>query len=495
MKTIAYLFVLCMFLACKPGKSNKTSVPGPDVAKDNDIYLTIDSNGFITKNIFLSYFDLYGNSIQHDFNIEGGKIKHLKIKSELPLFLKDPTANQTYYLIYPGEKINIKGQTGDFLNFQSNSTDSIRNHELDFFDALKTFSLSPESRLMADKILSKNLKITGGNLKPSLIPMLYRIAIINKLKDTTRAMEYGNLEYSERMKFLTEYDKQHQVSEKFKTIVAKYFYYDNIGFRLSVIKGKFTKDPNFLNQQQLQRKVAELNCDSCFFIPSYQTAVSDYLRILKKIHKENPVTEIYKDLRISLQGKTADFATFILVKDLMEYQGNGYEVILKQFLKDNRHKEFSDYLTKIEKHKNEVTKDGMSLLQSDDKMISLKSLLEKNKGKVILLDFWASWCSACIADIPYSNKLKTRFAGQPVAFIYLSMDTQVPAWKSSNDQLGLSSSYLVMDNFKSELAKSLKIESIPRYVLIDKAGNIVTKNAPRPTDKELANQIERIIKD
>jgi uncharacterized protein (TIGR03435 family) len=48
----------------------------------------------------------------------------------------------------------------------------------------------------------------------------------------------------------------------------------------------------------------------------------------------------------------------------------------------------------------------------------------KLKGKVVVLDFWATWCSPCIAGIPHLNKLATEFSGQPVVFIAITDDSE-----------------------------------------------------------------------
>src|SRR5713101_5460785 len=42
---------------------------------------------------------------------------------------------------------------------------------------------------------------------------------------------------------------------------------------------------------------------------------------------------------------------------------------------------------------------------------------EKLKGKVVVLDFWATWCTPCVAGIPHLNQLAAEFSGQPVVFI------------------------------------------------------------------------------
>lgn len=50
------------------------------------------------------------------------------------------------------------------------------------------------------------------------------------------------------------------------------------------------------------------------------------------------------------------------------------------------------------------------------------------RGKVVYLDFWADWCSPCLAEMPASNELRRQFAGRDVVFVYISLDRQPVAW-------------------------------------------------------------------
>ena len=57
--------------------------------------------------------------------------------------------------------------------------------------------------------------------------------------------------------------------------------------------------------------------------------------------------------------------------------------------------------------------------------------LSQFKGKVVLLDFWASWCSPCIADLETLRKIKKQVAAQPVVFLNISLDANEGAWKQA----------------------------------------------------------------
>ena len=74
---------------------------------------------------------------------------------------------------------------------------------------------------------------------------------------------------------------------------------------------------------------------------------------------------------------------------------------------------------------------------------------------------------------------------------------QESSWKMAVEQEGLSE---VPDNFfitnpkNSKMLEKLKLELIPRYIIFDKQGNIVEKNAPRPSDKQVTTTIDKYLK-
>ena len=118
----------------------------------------------------------------------------------------------------------------------------------------------------------------------------------------------------------------------------------------------------------------------------------------------------------------------------------------------------------------------------------------KDKGYV-LLDFWASWCVPCKLDMPFSKKLHADLQHQEVVFVYLSLDQNYNNWYRDAELIGLKEhSFLVNQNFSSILAKDLKIKTIPRYILIDKQGQMADLDAPRPSNPVLKKKIEELMK-
>jgi len=118
------------------------------------------------------------------------------------------------------------------------------------------------------------------------------------------------------------------------------------------------------------------------------------------------------------------------------------------------------------------------------------------KGKYVYVDVWATWCGPCKAEIPSLKKLDKKYHDKNLTFVSLSiddershqgsMDKAREAWKAmiADKELG-GVQILAPKGWKSEFVTDYKINGIPRFILIDPSGNIVTADAPRPSDPEL----------
>lgn len=109
------------------------------------------------------------------------------------------------------------------------------------------------------------------------------------------------------------------------------------------------------------------------------------------------------------------------------------------------------------------------------------------KGKVVVVDVWATWCTPCKAEIPHLKKLEKEFEGNnDIVFIGVSMDVakDKEKWLKMLDDMQMVGVQLFADGF-SKIAKDYGITAIPRFMVFDKKGNIVSTNSPRPSNPEL----------
>ncbi len=135
----------------------------------------------------------------------------------------------------------------------------------------------------------------------------------------------------------------------------------------------------------------------------------------------------------------------------------------------------------------ETLNDVFTTLEGDQK--TLKSILETHKGKTILIDIWASWCGDCIAGMPKVKALQNQY--KDVVYMFLSLDRGEQAWKKGIKKYNVQGEhYYMQSGKKSAFGDFVDIGWIPRYMLVNKAGEIVVFNVIEADDKKLIEAIK-----
>jgi thiol-disulfide isomerase/thioredoxin len=119
------------------------------------------------------------------------------------------------------------------------------------------------------------------------------------------------------------------------------------------------------------------------------------------------------------------------------------------------------------------------------------------KGKYLFIDCWATWCAPCKYEIPFIQKLEKDLDGKNIRFVSLSMDKPADkeAWKKYLTEHEMNGVCLITPNaFDHPMVKLYGINSIPRFLLIDKAGKLMSVRARRPHDKVLKLQLLDLVK-
>ncbi len=140
---------------------------------------------------------------------------------------------------------------------------------------------------------------------------------------------------------------------------------------------------------------------------------------------------------------------------------------------------------------------GATAFDFDGKDINGKvHKLSDYKGSLVYVDVWATWCGPCKTQIPALKELEKKFHGQPITFLSLSVDKpkDQQKWIDFVKAEDLKGVQLMADKaFDSDVAKAYGINAIPRFMLFDKEGKVVTIDASRPSEEKTEKLLWKLL--
>ncbi len=130
---------------------------------------------------------------------------------------------------------------------------------------------------------------------------------------------------------------------------------------------------------------------------------------------------------------------------------------------------------------------------NDDEIIKLSDL----KGKVVILDFWATWCGPCRETIPHVKTIYEKYKDKGVEVIGINMDesSKIDAVVEFIKTNGMK--YQVISDAKGNVASQYGVTSIPRFFIIDKNGYIDKMFIGYDPEMEtkIGNEIDKLLKE
>jgi len=130
----------------------------------------------------------------------------------------------------------------------------------------------------------------------------------------------------------------------------------------------------------------------------------------------------------------------------------------------------------------------IDLVKEDGTKVKLSSF----KGKIVLMDFWASWCRPCRMENPNVVAAYKKYKDNGLVVLSISQDQDLAKWKAAIVQDGMIWSTHFSDNLAGGVAStSYDVSYIPKTYLLDKSGKIAAKDLRGPA---LEAEIEKLIK-
>jgi thiol-disulfide isomerase/thioredoxin len=184
----------------------------------------------------------------------------------------------------------------------------------------------------------------------------------------------------------------------------------------------------------------------------------------------------------------------VSVEQFEKYKGIIDEYIKVPYLINPLYEMYYSVKQQIEKPQLASAMIAEKLQGSSVKQI-LDKILSENKGKVIYIDCWATWCGPCRAELPFSKMLEEELKDKDIAFVYLCVDSDENNWTSQLGYFKLGGQHYLLDKQQgSELKSIFNFSGIPNYILYDKNGLLIENNSNlRPSHSKTKLEIEKLL--
>jgi len=275
------------------------------------------------------------------------------------------------------------------------------------------------------------------------------------------------------------------------TIVPSSFY-DFMNIELSLSDLSNSKSIIFIGRYQ--RRISSLMIDDGkLFKPdgrwTYKGNANDaIIKIILKYTSDSLLREmlIARQLYYTLDRRE--------IKDFEKHYALFEKTVTQPFLREpliNKYVETKEHFENAQQRENTLLK----LTKNTPANELITKILDDHKGKIIYLDIWATWCSPCRREMPFSKELMQTLDSDKIAFIYLCIDSDKDKWKAIISELDISGShYFATPDQSRFLYQLFEMNGVPQYVLLDTKGNVIEKGIQlRPSESLIKTKIDKLL--
>lgn len=166
-----------------------------------------------------------------------------------------------------------------------------------------------------------------------------------------------------------------------------------------------------------------------------------------------------------------------------------YAIIRPAFENEFFVKEVEDYYQDLNKTKKGSVSPSFTFEGMDGAMHSL----EEFKGKLVYIDVWGSWCAPCMAEVPHLKELEENLKGKDIVFVSIDVHDSKEVWQKTVQENKLGGVQLYAPEFDVAFFNDYVVQAFPRFILIDKEGKVLDRNAKRPSDPTLQEELEQYL--
>jgi thiol-disulfide isomerase/thioredoxin len=481
MKVAPYIpvFFLCavvLFYFTGRLKYPQRQLQAPIKSTSEFIVFTLAGSDSVTnRRINLYYHDSVAHGHPIFINRHG-----TRVQTSAPAFFFMSNAAQTPYFVYPGEHINIRATSSDSITMDI-TANQVRSNELNFF-----------SRLVRET----------GNIYCAYTFMPYHKKV-RSVSEVQAAAQTINGVKERRLAFLSAYTKTAPLSRAFtgmaiSTIQITAFtdslllYYNNRGALRQQHLYHSLLEENISNLQRISASPNQVYYKACSMLVSLCLGnAPDYF-----VQNTIDLRKRFGFIKNNFSGITRDF---LMAHTLSTAHDNSIQVdaaYLQQFKQLCTDSGYKHIIERTFHSKTDVgAAAGTNLLLATDGVSKqeIQSFIAHQKGKLLLLDFWASWCGPCREENPHIKSLEKFYKNRSIAFVRISTDQKTEDWLRAvkEESMDHNNSFLLINANQSTFIKRHRINTIPRYLLFGKDGHMISEDAPRPSDPLLIKLIDK----
>jgi len=289
--------------------------------------------------------------------------------------------------------------------------------------------------------------------------------------------------------------------------------------KLTIVKGREMIKKLTLDDQGVFSDTLRID-DGQYVIHDGNESALIYIKKAQHFNMTLDTKEFDETIKFTGDGAKANelFSKLTLIKENLDYESlisdnqttfdTGIEVFKKEFMTAlNAESKLLDSVT-IANQTNSLEGMSKQLTQmftakkENEKLVGTPSPVFENyenyaggttsladlKGKFVYIDMWATWCGPCKKEIPSLKEVEAKYHGKNIEFVSISVDkpNAHETWANMIKEKEMTGIQLFADNnFKSKFAVDYAVNSIPRFILLDPNGNIVSADAPRPSNPKL----------
>jgi thiol-disulfide isomerase/thioredoxin len=472
--------VILLFISCE-NKTQVTLTQKEVLTSNTTVSLKLKKN----ERYILSYFDNFFKLKELVFSNPGDKdstffqtfpITMPTILSASMLFVKPNGENASanyYYLILPGDSMGFSLENSMLLKVDSLHNNRILDNSELYNYSNYSYLLNKEKAYQSNEDVEKHYNTFYTALKQINVDE-------HKKYDSLYKMKLIGFEYSSQLKWHSD--------------ILFYKIYFDYGSKRSKLPESV--DANF------------------------RAELPNALKIINDPHAPitgNIMNIFYSILRVKLQSKNMDFSDPILLYnealatelgplkpgllssflDWVPKNDPAYDSIIMDIKRTYKGTVYEKNIIELQQADSLLAKMKVNdlLIQLNNLKTSWERVINQKNDSLIFVDFWASWCAPCRAQLPLLDSLKMFFKDDPIEFISVNIDKEKNDWllssKAENKYLQRNNYHLIFYS-KLGLLKKWSINSIPRYMIFKNGQALVTDFIP-PTDADFKRELKKIV--